>query len=204
VPGLHATGALKSNGCFAVAGWQSSTMFGIIFAPMESLIYQETPIVHLAGNTFVNVPTVLQYDQTPLIQVVRAAEAGFTTEIPIYHSDGTYLAKVVGSQIYPTADGKKAGVTLRHPERATVCELDGKTIFELIRQDAAALKTRAELYTPDGSFIKCADDNLAGYVLRPQADRLQIGGLTIIDCKFEGGRIGVWVKSDGSVSVGVA
>jgi hypothetical protein len=161
VPGLHATGALKLNGCFAVAGWQSSTMFGIIFAPMESLIYQETPIVHLAGNTFVNVPTVLQYDQTPLIQVLRAAEAGFTTEIPIYHSDGTYLAKVVGSQIYPTADGKKAGVTLRHPEHATVCELDGKTIFELIRQDAAALKTRAELYTPDGSFIKCADDNLA-------------------------------------------
>jgi hypothetical protein len=27
------------------------------------------------------------------------AEAGFTTEIPIFHSDGTYLAKVVGSQI---------------------------------------------------------------------------------------------------------
>jgi hypothetical protein len=74
---------------------------------MESLIYQQAPIVHLAGNLFVEVPTVLQYDDTPLIQVVSAAAAGFTTEIPIYHSDGTYLAKVVGSQMYLTADGKK-------------------------------------------------------------------------------------------------
>ena len=85
-------------------------------------------------------PTILQYDETPLIQVVRAAEAGFTTEIPVYHSDGTYLAKVVGSQIYRTADGEKAGVTLRHPGHATVCEMNGKTLFELVREDAAALK----------------------------------------------------------------
>jgi hypothetical protein len=61
------------------------------------------------------VPTILQYDDTPLIQVVRVAEAGYTTEIPIYHSDGTYLAKVVGSQLYSTPEGQKAGVTLRHP-----------------------------------------------------------------------------------------
>src|SRR5439155_340045 len=52
---------------------------------MDSLIYQEAPVVHLASNTFVGVPTVLQYDDTPLIQIVRAAEAGFTTEIPTYH-----------------------------------------------------------------------------------------------------------------------
>ena len=64
---------------------------------MESLIYQQFPVVHLASNTFVEVPTILQYDDVPLIQVVRAADAGFTTEIPIYHRDGTYLAKVVGS-----------------------------------------------------------------------------------------------------------
>jgi|SRR5437764_14971012 len=171
---------------------------------MDSLIYQEAPVVHLASNTFVGVPTVLQYDDTPLIQIVRAAEAGFTTEIPIYHSDGTYLAKVVGSQIYPTAAGEKAGVTLRHPGHATVCELNGKAIFEIIREDAAALKTQAELYTPDGSFIKCADESLAGYILRPQKDRLQISGLTIMGCTFQRMRIGVWVKSDGSVALGVA
>jgi hypothetical protein len=79
---------------------------------METLIYEQTPIVHIASNTFIDVPIILQYDETPLIQVVRAAEAGFTTQIPIYHSEGTYLAKVVGSQIHATADGKKAGVSL--------------------------------------------------------------------------------------------
>jgi hypothetical protein len=77
---------------------------------MESLIYKQAPFVQLASNTFINVPTVLQYEDTPLISVVRVAKAGFTTEIPIYHNDGTYLAKVVGSQIYRTADGEKAGV----------------------------------------------------------------------------------------------
>ena len=171
---------------------------------MDSLIYQQAPVVHIASNTFVEVPTVLQDDDTPLIQIVRAAKAGFTTEIPIYHSDGTYLAKVVGSQIYTTADGKKAGITLRHPGHATVCELDGKTLFEIVREDAAALKTQAELYTPDGSFIKCADQSLTGYVLRPQEDRLRIRGLTIMGCTFQRMRIGVWVRSDGSVAVGVA
>jgi hypothetical protein len=170
---------------------------------MESLIFQESPVVHLAGNVFVEVPTVLQYEDTPLIQVVRAAKAGFTTEIPIYHSDGTYLAKVVGSQIYATEDGKKAGVTLHHPGHATICELNGKQIFEIIREEAAALRTQAELYTPDGSFIKCAE-NLAGYVLGPRQDRLQIHGLTIMRCTFKRVRIGICVKKDGSVALGVA
>jgi len=31
------------------------------------LIYQTTPTVTLATNTFINVPTILQFDETPLI-----------------------------------------------------------------------------------------------------------------------------------------
>jgi hypothetical protein len=171
---------------------------------METLIYQQHPIVHLASNIFVRVPTVLQYDDTPLIQVVRAVSAGFTTEIPVFHVDGTHLATVKGSQIYRTPEGEKAGVILRHPDRMTVCELAGKTIFELIREDAAALRIRAELHTPDGSFVKCADKELAGYVLKPDAQRLEIGGLMMINSMIQGSKIGVWIRTDGSVSVGVA
>ena len=92
---------------------------------------------------------------------------------------------------------------MRHPGHATVCELDGKTLFELVREDAAALRTQAELYTPDGSFIKCADADLTGYVLRPEQEQLQIRGLTMTGCTFQGGRIGVWVRSDGGVAIGV-
>ena len=172
--------------------------------PSDSLIYQQSPVVHFATNTFVEVPTILQYDDIPLIQVVRTADAGFTTEIPIYHSDGTYLAKVVGSQIYATDDGKKAGVTLRHPGHATICELAGQTLFEIVREGAAALKAHAELYTPTGCFIKSADEDFAARILRPQQEPLQIGGLTVMHNYFRDIRIGVWVRSDGTVTIGVA
>ena len=61
------------------------------------LIYQTTPTVIFATNTFINVPTVLQFDDTPLISVVKEENLGFTREIPIYHAEGTYLAKVRGT-----------------------------------------------------------------------------------------------------------
>src|SRR6266542_407800 len=187
---------------FLVAGKHFSAL-NFASCSMESLIYQEAPIVHLASNTFIDVPTVLQYEDVPLISVVHVAEAGFTAEIPIYHSDGTYLAKVVGSQIYPTAAGKKAGLILRHPGHATVCELNKQTLFELIREEAAALKTRAELYTPDGSFIRCADEGLARYVLGPKQEHLKIGNLTMIRSSVEHCKIGILVRKNGSIAVGV-
>jgi hypothetical protein len=59
---------------------------------MDELIYQTSPAVTLATNLFVNVPVILQFDDTPLISVVKEQALGFTTEIPIYHADGTYLA----------------------------------------------------------------------------------------------------------------
>ncbi len=68
--------------------------------------------------------------------------------ITIHHSDGTYLAKVVGARLFDTPEAKKAGLVLKHPDKRTVCELSGKTLFEMERTDATALKTSAELFTP--------------------------------------------------------
>jgi hypothetical protein len=106
--------------------------------------------------------------------------------------------------MYATEEGKKAGVTLRHPRQGTICELGGQTLFEIIREGAAALRTRAELYTPGSSFIKCANEDLTAYVLRPQQQPLKIGGLTMMRNIICGVRIGVWVRSDGRVAVGIA
>src|SRR5438105_37861 len=92
----------------------------------DALIFQETPAITVATNTFIEVPIVLQYDETPLIEVVREQNAGYCTSIPIYHSDGTYLAKVVGTRLFSTAAGEKAGVVLHHPQDATVCELGAR------------------------------------------------------------------------------
>ncbi len=165
------------------------------------LVFKKTPEVELATNRFINVPVVLQYDETPLIEVVKEMDVGFSIQIPIYHSDGTYLAKLKGSQLYLTDEGKKAGVTLRHPDKMTVCEIDGKPVFELTRKDAAALKTQAELYTPDASFIRCSDAGLAGYVLDDNQNQLQIGGLTMQGNVFSGCRIGIHIRRDGSIGI---
>lgn len=167
---------------------------------MDKLIFQKAPNVELGTNTFIDVPTILQYDDTPLISVTKIENTGFTTEIPIYHNDGTYLAKVVGSQIYPTPDGKKAGLVIKHPDLMTVCELDGRVLFEITRKSAAAIKAQAELHTPDGYFVKYSAQtpqliNLGG-------ERLKIGGLTMSGNTFMGCSIGVLIGSDGSVRIG--
>ena len=137
----------------------------------------------------------------PLIEVIREQQAGYTTSIPIYHSDGTYLAKVVGSQLYATADGAKAGIILRYPDRGTVCEMGGRTIFEIRREEAAALKTTAELYTPDGYFVRVSDSPHFG-LLNASGSALQIRGMIMSGNTFQGVIIGVWIKSDGSLAIG--
>ena len=164
------------------------------------LVFQKSPEIELATNRFINVPIILQYDVTPLIEVVREIDIGFEIQIPIYHSDGTYLAKVKGSRLFLTDDGKKAGVTLRYPDKMTVCELAGRTVFEIKREEAAALKTKAELYTPDASFIKCSNDDLAGYVLNNN-NQLQIGGCTMRGNVFANCRIGIHIHKDGTMGI---
>ena len=167
---------------------------------MNKLVFQTAPQVELGTNTFVNCPIILQFDDTPLIEIVRLEQAGFSTQIPIYHQDGTYLAKVVGSQIHRTDSGKKAGLEMQHLDKITVCKLDNEILFEIRRQGAAALKTVAELYTPKGYFVKFSDESPS--LINSEGGALQIGGVTMIGNVFSGCRIGVLIKSDGSVSMG--
>jgi len=167
---------------------------------MDKLIFQNAPHVELGSNIFMNCPTILQFDDSPLIQVVRLEAAGFSTQIPIYHADGTYLAKVVGSQIYKTADGEKAGLEMQYPEGMTVCKLGSQVLFEIHRKDAAGVRTSAELYTPTGYFVKYSGG--APALINSIGGALQIGGITMRGNTFNGCRIGVWIKSDGSVGMG--
>lgn len=169
---------------------------------MDKLVFQQSPVVELGSNKFIKTPIILQFDETPLIQVVRSEQAGFTTEIPIFHSDGTYLAKAVGSRLHKTDDGKKAGVTLEHHDKLTVCKLDGQVLFEIRREDAAALKTAAELYTPDGYFVKYSSPRPG--LLDSRGNNLNVNGVQMLGCTFSGVRIGIWMKRDGSVGIGCA
>lgn len=170
---------------------------------MDELTFIESPTVEIGTNKFINTPIILQYDQTPLIEVLKGAGAGFDIQIPIYHSDGTYLAKVKGSRLFLTEQGKKAGIELKHPDRKSVCSLGGKTLFEIRREAASAVRAQAELYTPDGAFVRCSDGPLPE-IFRADRNFLRIQGITMSDCTFDSCRIGIWIRSDGSCGFGCA
>ena len=165
------------------------------------LIYQTTPTVTFATNTFINVPTILQFDDTPLISVVKEENLGFTSEIPIFHSDGTYLAKVRGTRVFATEAGKKAGIVMRSLANLTVCELDGRTLFEIAHQQGNAFRAQAELYTPTGYFVKSTATDLPSLV-KSDGTALNVGGIRMTNCSFSGVRIGIWLQSNGSIGIG--
>ena len=165
------------------------------------LIYQTTPTVTFATNKFFNVPTILQFDDTPLISVVKEESLGFTSEIPIFHSDGTYLAKVRGTRVFPTEAGKKAGIVMRSLANLTVCEMDGRTLFEIAHQQGNAFKAQAELYTPTGYFVKSTATDLPSLV-KSDGTALNVGGIRMTNCSFSGVRIGIWLQSNGSIGIG--
>lgn len=165
------------------------------------LIYQTHPVVNLATNVFVNTPVVLQFEHTPLISIVSEQDLGFTTEIPIYHPDGTKLAKINGTRVYPTEAGSKAGISMRSLPDMTVCELAGKTLFEIQHQKGDAFRMMAELYTNTGYFIKLADAPVS--VMQRNGEALRLGGVTMTRCTISNCPIGVLITRDGGISMGV-
>jgi len=161
----------------------------------DKLIFFESPEVEFAGCFFVDVPIILEYDDTPLIEVIQEQEAGYTTQFQVFNKDGIYIAKVKGSQIYLTEDGSKSNLKLSHPQGMTVCELDGQTIFEVRRKDAAALKTQAELFTPDGRFLKANDQGIPTSLISTDGTALRIGTNIISGCRFQKCRVGIHISS---------
>jgi len=172
---------------------------------MDKLTYQTSPEVTFASNTFINVPIIFQFDETPLISIVHEQNLGFTTEIQIYHPDGTYLAKVKGMRIFPTAAGKKADLEIVDKGQIIACKIGKRIAFEIERGSGYAFKTtQAELYTPNGFFVKTSDAKPELELCDKNANSLQVGGITMIDCVFQNLSIGVLLKSDGSCKIGVS
>jgi hypothetical protein len=166
------------------------------------LVFQSSPSITVATNTFINVPIVLKYEDIPLMEVIKEQGLGFTTQIPIYHPDGTYLAKVKGNRVYPTDAGKKAKFEIRDEPGKFVCSLDKKVLFELSHNVGDAFKADAELYAPDGYFVKCTDSpNLELFDLTGNA--IHVGGVTMIGNVFQNLSVGIWLRKDGSCAIGV-
>ncbi len=166
-----------------------------------NLFFSSTPKVIVATNTFINVPVVLKYEDTPLIEIINEQGLGFTTQISIFHSDGTYLAKVKGNRVFPTEEGKKANITIRDIEGKYICSLDNKVLFELTHGVGDAFKADAELYAPDGYFIKCSDAPKPE-LLDVSGNAIQAGGVTMMGNIFQNVSIGIWLRKDGSCAMG--
>ena len=164
------------------------------------LYFQSSPTVSIASNIFTNVPVILKYEETPLIEVIQEQDIGFTTQIPVYHEDGTYLAKVRGNRIYPTEAGKKAKVDIRDTPGKFICSLEGKAIFELSHGTGYTFKADAELFAPDGYFLKCAKDTHADLFDKSQ---IKVGGLSMTGCSFQNLSVGIWFRRDGTYAIGI-
>jgi hypothetical protein len=168
----------------------------------NTLVYQTSPKVTIATNTFVNVPIILKYEETNLIEIIKEVGLGFTTQIPIYHSDGTFLAKVKGNRIFLEKGGEKADIKIDKYHGLWVCKMNNKTLFEIHQQTGDSFKTTAELYTPEGYFVKCSNEPTP-VLFDTKGTELKIGGMIMSGNLLIGCKIGVWLKRDGSISVGV-
>jgi len=167
------------------------------------LVFQSSPRMIVATNTFINVPIILKYEDTPLMEVIEEHGVGFTTQIPIYHSDGTYLAKVKGNRIYPTEAGEKAKIEIRDTPGKFICSLENKVIFELSHRVGEEFKADAELYAPDGYFIKCSDSPKPD-LFDVKGNAIKAGGITMMGNVFQNLSVGIWLRKDGSCAIGVS
>ena len=161
---------------------------------MTEIIFQEHPDVTLGTCVFRNVPTILQFEDTPMLEVGKFEGAGYRTRFPVFHSDGTQIAVVKGSQIYITDEGRKASIKTRFEPNLTVCELEGKPILELRRKGATALHGWAELYAPGGVLIRASSSEVSG--LLRDGGQLNVGGFTLQGCTFDGCAVGIHVMHD--------
>ena len=168
---------------------------------MNKLIFSEIPQVTIATNTFINCPVILKFDDVNLIELIKEEQLGFTTQIPIYHPDGTYLAKVNGNRIFLTDDGKKAGLKIEKKANVWECQMEKQTLFEIHQEAANSFKTQAELYTPTGHFVKCTDSPKPD-LIDINGNALQIGGITMSGNTFSGMKTGIWIRSNGQFSIG--
>lgn len=66
-----------------------------------------------------------------MIEIIREFRVGYYTQIPIYHSDGTFLATIKGNRSFPNEERRKEGVTMEKYKDLTICKMNNKTVFEI-------------------------------------------------------------------------
>lgn len=169
---------------------------------MELYLKSPPPII-IATNIFINVPVILQYEDTPLIEVIEVKkkhEIAFTTQISIFHSDGVKLAKVKGNRVYPTEAGKKVNIKIKETPAKCIVSLENKTIIELSHGKGNEFKAEAELYVPDRYLVKCSDSPVPE-LFNINGNAITIDGIITQRSIFKNIPIGIWIGKN-SIQIG--
>lgn len=166
----------------------------------EKFYYQPSPIIELGTNKFIDVPVILKYQDTVLTEMVKEVDLGYTTEFTIYHNDGTGLAKVKGTRIYPIKDGADPNIKIVKHAGAWQVLLADKTIIEVQHITGGAFRFFGELHTPDGNLL--ALKVVPDLNIIVNARGIELGGLTIGGNTVKGAKVGILVTANGGITVG--
>jgi hypothetical protein len=159
------------------------------------LLFQTHPAVTFATNEFVNVPIILQWETIPLVEICQIVSGGYGARINVYNKDGAKIAVVKGSQIYLTKDGEKSSFIPRFEPNLTALTLDGKTILELRRDKAVALKGSAELYTDEGILVRAVEEGV--FASDRAGSPLRLKGFVISGNVFANRPVGIHATKNG-------
>ena len=121
--------------------------------------------------------------------------------MPIYHEDGTLLGKVVGTRFFPSEQGKKAGVKVDKHPNLWAYSIDNKAIFEISVYPGDRFKIEAELFSNTGYLVRCHDMPLIEQFRVSDGativSNILMSGNLLVGCK-----VGLWLKSDGTLIFG--
>lgn len=147
--------------------------------------------VRLGGNYYINVPTLVAFDNMPLFLLGRLNDGYLGIDFEVYDAEQKKVASVKHNNIY---FGDKSAYTLGgDADSLTFVSKESNETLINIRKRAAAgnvdLDVSVHTYLPNGKLLE----------LRPDGSNL--GGLGLIGNKFIGCRIGIAIGSDGSVAL---
>lgn len=155
-------------------------------------------VVQFAGNTFDDVPVILQYESTPLLWLADAVSGRLESRAKVYNRDGVYIAKLRGRRLDRTMDGEKSNIEVRHGDGLLALLLDGAPLAEFRRTSPALLEVQTELYSPTGVLLvgrPTPASGAAAQVLNRVV--IPVRGLT-----FQMWMVGVHVAASGLVTLG--
>ena len=168
----------------------------------DTLLFLNWPKVTMGSNSFIDVPVILKYDNLNMIEIIKEPGFGYTTQIPIFDAEGTYLATAKGSTLVTTDESEIGDLALAQNGDSTICTLDGKTLFEIVREEGDEFLIKAELFTPEGYSIKYISDETPE-LFDKQGYEVRLGGVLKDESVIQGCDVGFWLTQNGTCRFGV-